>query len=155
MFHLLNSATQVFKFLEVRVNLTGDAADADISEAIDWLADKANVKVVPDSSGVPLYLTYKDLVATSGSSALGATVRSGMVVEVGRSLQCVVAHELLHFLGLHHIGDEKNIMYARCSFGKLRHADLSEEQRSEIDRLGAIYAMMPGRGIVTWAVRST
>src|ERR1051326_5905745 len=43
--------------LVVKVHLLGDAADADTSQAFAWLRQNANVEVVPDASGAPLYLT--------------------------------------------------------------------------------------------------
>src|SRR5438067_8139650 len=43
--------------LVVRVHLLGDGADADTSQAFAWLREHANVEVVPDVAGAPLYLT--------------------------------------------------------------------------------------------------
>src|SRR5687767_2572366 len=80
--------------LEVRLALLGDAADADLSLAWDWLARHANVRVVADPQGAPLYLTRLDLTATSGRATLGATVPEGIAVEARdpRVAPCVAAH---------------------------------------------------------------
>src|SRR5439155_3049185 len=43
--------------LVLRVHLMGDGADADTSQAFAWLLHNANVEVVPDEGGAPLYLT--------------------------------------------------------------------------------------------------
>lgn len=142
------------KPLVVRLNVIGDAADADWSVAREWLAGNANVRIRVDDAGAPLYLTRDNLIATSGPSALGATVRSGMVVEMrDRDVSpCVLAHEVLHFLGLHHVDEAKNLMYARCAPGKLSTASLNADQKSELARLEAITAVTP-LGLVTWASR--
>lgn len=141
--------------LAVRVNVMGDAENADISEASDWLERELGVRIVRDPRGVPLYLTNHNLIAVSGAGAIGATVRSGMAVEMldARLAPCVVAHEVLHFLGLHHVSDKANIMYARCSAGKLSEAALEDWQREHVASLKSVVAVTPG-GIVTWAVRS-
>lgn len=140
--------------LVVRIHLVGDAADADWTAARAWLARNANVRIAQDARGAPLYLTEENLIATSGPSALGATVRSGMVVEMrdpGIS-PCVLAHEVLHFLGLHHVEDPDNLMYSRCAAGKLASATLDDDQRDELARLSSITAVTPA-GLVTWAAR--
>lgn len=140
--------------LVVRVDVIGDASDADWTRAAQWLSTRANVRLVDDARGAPLYLTRENLIATSGPSALGATVRSGMVVEMRDPdvSPCVLAHEVLHFLGLHHVDDPKNLMYSRCASGKLATATLDADQRDELARLSTITAVTPA-GLVTWAAR--
>lgn len=140
--------------LVVRVQLLGDGADADLGVAYAWLLEHANVRVVPDASGVPLYLTLGDLAATSGRSTLGATLPTGMAVEmrdppVGA---CVLVHEVLHFLGLGHVKDPRNIMYPHCSRDMLDKAHLTEGQRERLDALDGIRATTP-RGVQQWAYR--
>ena len=140
--------------LEVRVRIIGDAPGTDYAEAASWLAKEANVLLVPSATGVPLYFTERNLIATSGAGAIGATVRSGMAVETidERLAPCVTAHEVLHFLGLGHVDDPKNLMHARCSPGKLAHAKLDPEQKEAIDRLTSVTAVTPA-GVQTWALR--
>ncbi|MFA5861273.1 MAG: matrixin family metalloprotease [Candidatus Thermoplasmatota archaeon] len=140
--------------LIVRVHVVGDAASTDISEPIAWLQENANVVILPARDGVPLYLTARDLSATSGRATLGATVDTGMAVEVGapRVAPCVIAHEVLHFLGLGHVSDPKNIMYAECSRNQLLIAELTSEQRAQIDATSEVLATTL-MGVVQWASR--
>lgn len=140
--------------LVVRVHRVGDAADADLSAPLAWLREHANVEVVDDPAGAPLFLTRGDLAATSGRSTLGATVPTGMAVEVSnRGVgACVLAHEMLHFLGLGHVDDEDNIMYRHCSADMLERATLDEGQRERLDTMSVLRATTP-RGVQTWASR--
>lgn len=140
--------------LVVRVSLLGDAADADLSLAEAWLLEHANVVLVRDPRGAPLFLTHGDLSATSGRSTLGATVAEGMAVEATnpKLTNCVVAHEILHFVGLSHVKDERNIMHPQCTTTRLAHAGLTEEQRAKVDGVETIRATTP-RGVVVWASR--
>lgn len=141
--------------LLVRVHVVGDAKDADIGVASAWLLEHANVKLVPDENGVPLYLTRGDLAATSGKATLGATLPNGMAVEVADPDvgACVLAHEMLHFLGLGHVHSERNIMYRHCTGSMLRHAQLDDAQRARLDAVESIRALTP-RGMETWASRA-
>lgn len=140
--------------LVVRVHVLGDAADADLGPSLAWLLAHANVRVVPDDHGVPLFLTRGDLSATSGRSTLGATIPSGMAVEMGRPDVggCVLAHELLHFLGLRHDGSDRNIMFPHCAPDMLSYAALDAAQRDRLDRIESIRALTP-RGLETWGSR--
>lgn len=140
--------------LVVRVHRLGDAADADLSVPLAWLRDHANVRVVDDPRGAPLYLTRGDLAATSGRATLGATLDEGMAVEMGRPDVggCVLAHEMLHFLGLGHVDDARNIMYRHCTGDMLETARLDPWQREMVDGLSVLRATTP-RGVVTWASR--
>lgn len=141
--------------LVVRVRLVGDAAaTADLSVPMAWLRDRANVVLVPDARGVPLYLTGLDLAATSGRGTLGATVPSGMAAEVSKAGvgDCVVAHEVLHFVGLRHVADRQNIMYQHCSEDFLERAMLDDAQLDRIATVDTIRATTPV-GVVTWATR--
>lgn len=140
--------------LEVRLSVLGDAADVDLSEAWEWLASHANVRVVPDPQGAPLYLTRHDLTATSGRATLGATVPEGIAIEARdeRIAQCVAAHETLHLLGLRHVADRQNIMYEHCKAGFLATATLDEDQRERLDAIQEVRATMP-TGVRTWASR--
>lgn len=140
--------------LVVRVHRLGDAADADLSVPLAWLLEHANVQVVDDPRGVPLFLTRGDLAATSGRATLGATLPSGMAVEVAREDVggCVLAHEMLHFLGLGHVDDARNIMYRHCSGDMLERARLDPGQRARLDTLSVLRALTP-RGVETWASR--
>lgn len=140
--------------LVVRVHVVGDAADADLSAPFTWLREHANVVVERDARGVPLYLTYNDLSATSGRQTLGATVPAGMAVEMREATvgDCVVAHEILHFIGLKHVPDRSNIMYQHCSPGFLDRAHLSATQLSQIAAVEEITATTP-QGVVAWATR--
>ena len=140
--------------LEVRVNIVGDASDADLKEAFDWLREHANIIVVRDGDGAPLYLTRGDLAATSGRGTLGATVPEGMAVEVRdpRIFPCVVAHELLHFVGLKHVNSKTNIMYPHCSRDFLQHAEITQKQLDQLATLDTIRATTPG-GVEVWASR--
>lgn len=140
--------------LVVRVHVVGDASDADIAQAEAWLRAHANVILVRDSAGAPLFLTTQDLSATSGRSTLGATLPSGMAAEVGdpRLAPCVVAHEALHFLGLKHVNDRANLMHPQCTRDKLDTAILTASQRAQLDELTSIVATTP-RGVQTWAAR--
>lgn len=140
--------------LVVRVAIVGDAADADVAEAFAWLAENANVVVERDPNGAPLFLTEGDLAATSGRGTLGATVREGMAVEVRdpRIAPCVIAHELLHFVGLKHVSDRTNIMYRHCSKDFLESATITDEQLEQLATLDAIRATTPS-GVQVWASR--
>lgn len=140
--------------LVVRVKLVGDAADADLSVPLAWLRERANVRLVPDPHGAPLFLTRGDLAATSGRSTLGATVPTGMAVEMGRPEvgACVLVHETLHFLGLGHVDDAGNVMYRHCSRDMLERATLEPWQRDRLDGLERVRATTP-RGVETWASR--
>lgn len=140
--------------LRVRIQLLGDGKDADISQASAWLLEHANVVVDVGPNGAPLYLTQLDLSATSGRATLGATLNTGMSAEVGdpRVAPCVIAHEILHFLGLKHVNAESNIMHPQCARDKLASSQLSPAQRATIDRLHDIVATTP-RGVETWASR--
>lgn len=141
--------------LVVHVNLVGDGADEDLSKPIAWLEENANVIVVPDPRGVPLFLTRADLAATSGRQTLGATIPSGMAAEVDVPAigDCVVAHEILHFIGLRHVNDRANIMYQHCSRGFLDRAELNDAQRDQIARVDRIVATTPS-GVQVWAERA-
>lgn len=140
--------------LVVRVHLVGDATDADLDRAFAWLRTHANLIVIEDPDGVPLFLTEGDLAATSGRGTLGATVPEGMAAEVRdmRVGSCVVAHEVLHFVGLKHVDDSGNIMYPHCSRDFLDHATLDAWQLDRLATLDAIRATTPG-GVHVWASR--
>jgi len=141
--------------LVLHLHFLGDGADADLSDAFAFLRSHANVVVVSDPNGAPFYLTEGDLSATSGRATLGATLPTGMAIEVSNPDvgQCVAAHEILHFLGLKHVEDPNNIMFPHCSKGMLEHAVLEPWQRGDIAALRDIKATTP-TGIVTWASRS-
>ncbi|HUR67711.1 MAG TPA: hypothetical protein VM370_00565 [Candidatus Thermoplasmatota archaeon] len=140
--------------LTLRVHVVGDAADSDIDEAAAWLAEHAGIRLVRDPDGAPLFLTLGDLAATSGRGTLGATVPEGMAAEVQdpRVGPCVVAHEVLHFVGLKHVKDKRNIMYAHCSKDFLERASFEGWQREAVDKVTAIRATTPG-GVELWASR--
>lgn len=142
------------KPLQVRVNVLGDGADADLTAPFAWLRENANVIVVADPDGAPLYLTRGDLAATSGRSTLGATVPSGMAVEVSVEGvgDCVVAHEILHLLGLKHVKDRRNIMYQHCSRDFLDRATLDDAQLGQLASIERIVATTPS-GVHAWAQR--
>lgn len=142
--------------LVVRIHLLGDGADADLAQAEAWLRENANVILVPDDRGAPLYLTRGDLSATSGRATLGATVSEGMAVEAGNRplANCVAAHEILHFLGLGHVNDDGNMMHPQCTTTRLLYAGITEEQRSRLDSLDTIVATTPD-GVITWASRES
>lgn len=140
--------------LIVRVHLLGDGADADTRAAFAWLYERANIRVERADDGAPLYLTRLDLAATSGRATLGATIPTGMAVEVGdpRVAPCVLAHEVLHFVGLTHTSDSGDIMAPQCSRDKLAHATLSAAERAQVDAVQSIRASTTHGG-VTWATR--
>lgn len=140
--------------LTVRVHIVGDAPDADVAEAFAWLREHANVIVVRDENGVPLFLTRGDLAATSGRGTLGATVPEGMAVEVRdpRIAPCVIAHEVLHFVGLKHVQDKENIMYPHCSRDFLDSAEINAKQLGQLATLDVIRATTPS-GVQVWASR--
>lgn len=140
--------------LIVHVNIVGDAPDADVAEAFAWLRENANVVIERDPNGAPLYLTRGDLAATSGRGTLGATVPEGMAVEVRdpRIAPCVIAHELLHFVGLKHVQDKSNIMYPHCSRDFLEHAEITQKQLDQLATLDVIRATTPA-GVEVWASR--
>lgn len=140
--------------LVVRVNVLGDAASADLATPFAWLEDHANIVVERDPNGAPLYLTSADLAATSGRSTLGATVPTGMAVEVAVQdvAECVVAHELLHFVGLKHVNDRSNIMYPHCYAGFLERARLTDAQLDQLASVREITATTP-HGVIVWASR--
>ncbi|HEX2022989.1 MAG TPA: hypothetical protein VHH36_09750 [Candidatus Thermoplasmatota archaeon] len=140
--------------LALRVQLVGDATDADISAAKAWLAEHANVRLVPSGDGAPLFLTRADLSATSGRATLGATVSQGMAVEMRDpdAGNCVLAHEVLHFLGLRHVPDRENVMYAHCRAGQLEDATIEPWQRARVDAIAAVKATTL-TGVETWARR--
>jgi hypothetical protein len=140
--------------IDLRVHVLGDGADADLSTAFGWLARHANVHVTEATDGAPLFLTRGDLSATSGRATLGATISSGVAAEVGdaRVGSCVVAHEILHLLGLGHVDDPNNIMYPHCSATMLDHATLEPWQLARLESLKDIQATTP-RGVETWVSR--
>ena len=140
--------------LTLRVHPQGDAANADLGVAKAWLLANANVVLVEDARGAPLYLTRLDLSATSGRATLGATIDAGMSAEVSndRIGQCVVAHEVLHFLGLKHRDDTRNIMHPQCTKDRLAGARLDADQKRQLDLLRDVVATTP-RGVQTWASR--
>lgn len=140
--------------LLVRVNIVGDATDADVENAFAWLRDRAGIVVVEDPAGVPLFLTRGDLAATSGRGTLGATVPQGMAAEVRdpRIGACVVTHEMLHFVGLKHVDDKDNIMYPHCSRDLLDRATLDDWQLAQLAGLDGIRATTPS-GVHMWASR--
>lgn len=141
--------------LLVRVHRMGDGADADLGKPFAWLRQHANVMIVDDPAGAPLFLTRGDLAATSGRGTLGATLPTGMAVEVSDQgvADCVVAHELLHFLGLGHVDDPDNIMYRHCYRGMLDRVDLEPWQKTKLDSLRSLHATTP-RGVLVWASRA-
>lgn len=152
---VLERGTASDGILVLRVNVVGDAPDASIEEAADWLLEHAGIRLVRDPDGAPLFLTRGDLAATSGRGTLGATVPEGMAIEVDdpRVSPCVVAHEVLHFVGLKHVKDRGNIMYSHCSKDFLQEAHLEDWQRERIATLDAIRATTPS-GVELWAERS-
>lgn len=140
--------------LTLRVHVVGDGADADLSAAWAWLAKNADVRIVEDANGAPLFLTRGDLAATSGRATLGATVSIGIAAEVGdaRVGPCVVAHETLHLLGLGHVDDPSNIMYPHCLPGMLGKAHLDAGQLAQLHALRALDATTP-TGVQAWLSR--
>ena len=140
--------------IDVRVRLVGDGADADLGPALAWLARSANVHVTRSDDGAPVFLTRGDLSATSGRATLGATVSSGVAAEIGdpRIDECVVAHEILHLLGLGHVDDPGNIMYPHCTPGMLERATLNPAQMAQLQSIRDITATTP-RGVETWVSR--
>lgn len=140
--------------ITVYVNIVGDATDADLSEAFAWLRTNANVQVDRSPEGAPLFLTEGDLAATSGRGTLGATVPEGMAIEVRdeRIAPCVVAHEVLHFVGLKHVNGKDNIMYPHCSRDFLESATIDEGQLDQLSTLRKIVATTPS-GVHVWATR--
>lgn len=140
--------------LTLRVQIVGDAPDASLQEAAAWLRERAGIVLLADPNGAPLFLTRGDLAATSGRGTLGATVPEGMAAEVddARIAPCVVAHEVLHFVGLKHVKDKGNIMYAHCSKDFLDRATIEDWQLEQLSTLRAIRATTP-RGVVVWATR--
>lgn len=140
--------------LVVRVRLMGDGADADTSRASTWLLETARIRLEASAEGAPLYLTREDLAATSGRATLGATLPRGMAVEVGNAgvAPCVLAHEVLHLVGLKHVPDRRNIMQPHCSGGFLDRAHFDEDQYGAVARVERISALTP-RGVETWANR--
>lgn len=140
--------------LHVRVHIVGDAADADTEQAFEWLRENANIIVTRSADGAPLFLTEGDLSATSGRGTLGATVPEGMAVEVRdpRVSPCVVAHEVLHFVGLKHVKERTNIMYPHCSRDFLDSATFTQAQYEQVASVRAIRATTPG-GVELWATR--
>ncbi|MEA3198881.1 MAG: Matrixin [Thermoplasmata archaeon] len=140
--------------LDLHLDVEGDGADADLSGAFAWLAQHAGVRVVRDPAGAPLFLTQGDLSATSGRATLGATVSSGIAAEVGdgRIKDCVVAHEILHLLGLGHVEDPDNIMFPHCTPGMLERAKLEPWQLVKIESLDGLQATTP-HGVEQWVTR--
>lgn len=140
----------------LRVHVVGDASDADTSAAFDWLAKNANVRVILSDEGAPLFLTRGDLAATSGRATLGATISTGIAAEVGdaRIGPCVVAHEILHLLGLGHVDDPDNIMYPHCTPNMLQHAHLDAAQLQKLASLDGLKATTP-RGVEQWVTRGS
>lgn len=142
------------ELLTLHLHFLGDGADADLSPAFAWLRAKANVIVVRDEQGAPFYLTTGDLSATSGRATLGATLPTGMAIEMSNAAvgQCVAAHEILHFLGLGHVEDPTNIMAPHCTRDMLATAHLEFWQKEKIDSLDAIKATTT-HGVETWVTR--
>lgn len=140
--------------LVLKVQLLGGADPATLEPAARWLEENVNVRIVPAVEGAPLYLTEQDLSATSGRATLGATLRTGMAVEVGdpRVAPCVLVHEVLHFLGLRHVEDERNIMSPHCRPDKLERATIWPSQVDHVAQLKEIRAATP-RGSELWAHR--
>lgn len=140
--------------LVLRVQLLGDPGEKALEKTQTWLARHVNVELVEDPRGAPLFLTEKDLSATSGRATLGATLRTGMAVEVSNPevAPCVLTHEVLHFLGLHHVQDSANIMAPHCKPGMLETATIEDWQVQHVRSLHEIRAATP-RGPVTWASR--
>lgn len=140
--------------LVLRVHVLGDAADVDLTHAFGWLAKHANIVVIEDARGAPLFLTTRDLAATSGRGTLGATIPTGMAVEYidPRIADCVVVHEVLHFVGLKHVDARSNIMYPHCSKDFLEKAKLEPAQRAQVDSVRSLRATM-ATGMREWAAR--
>lgn len=140
--------------LVLRVKLLGDADAASVAKAAAWLHENVNVVLMTDANGAPLYLTASDLSATSGRATLGATLRTGMAVEIRNPAvaPCVLTHEILHFLGLRHDEDPGNIMSPHCTPHKLDHATIRADQVDHVARLNDIRAATPG-GAKLWAER--
>ena len=95
-----------------------------------------------------------DLATQRGPEALGATIPRGIAIETRRPelVPCVFAHEVLHFLGIHHVDEQDDLMHPRCQEDKPEAATLSDAARDEIDRLESIRAITLG-GTRTWAER--
>lgn len=140
--------------LVLRVALIGDRDELSFLQARAWLRENVNVVVVEDPEGAPLYLTTSDLSATSGRATLGATLRTGMAVEVrdGDLAPCILAHEMLHFLGLRHDADPDNIMGPHCTPHKLDFATIRADQVDHVARLSEIRALTTS-GAEVWATR--
>lgn len=137
----------------VRVDLRGAVPDVRAPEA--WLEEHAGIRIVHDPDGVPVVFVDADLTTDRGAAALGATIPRGIAIEVRDEslVPCVYAHELLHFLGLHHVEDPEDLMFARCDAGKPDRATLSPEALDELGRLDRIEALsLTGRDV--WAERT-
>lgn len=141
--------------LFVRIHPFGDGSDYDLSRAAAYLAREVDVRLVTAPDGAPLYLTGKNLIGPSGPAALGATVPAGMAAETGFPdlADCVIAHEIAHFLGLRHSGNPAALMYPRCAPGKLATATLSLEEKETIQRIASIRGRLPNGVAVDWAHR--
>jgi hypothetical protein len=140
--------------LTLRIQVLGDPGESSLAAAGAWLREHAGIALVRDPKGAPLFLTTGDLAATSGRDTLGATVPEGMAIEVSdpRVAPCVIAHEVLHFVGLKHVQDRQNIMFAHCSRDFLDSATLEDWQLARIATLSVIRATTPN-GVEVWASR--
>lgn len=139
--------------LVVRVDLRGPVPDLRAPEA--WLEENGGIRVVHDPDGVPVVFVDADLTTERGAEALGAAIPRGIAIEVRDPalVPCVYAHELLHFLGLHHVDDPDDLMFARCGADKPDGATLGRESLDELGRLRSIEALsLTGRDV--WAERS-
>lgn len=136
----------------VRLRVVGQAPD--LADAEAWLAENAGVLVARSDAGAPVVFVEGDLATKRGAEALGATVPRGIAIETRQAdlVPCVFAHEVLHFLGLHHVDDEADLMHPRCEADKPERATLSADAQDELRRVESIHAItLTGR--VAWAER--
>lgn len=150
--HIYESDYPMHGVLALHVRVLGDAREHDTAPARAWLRERAGIQLTESERGLPVYLTQRDLIGPSGHATVGASAWDGIAIEVDATdANCVLVHEILHYVGLPHVEDPGNVMFETGAFPS-ECGELDANQVASISRLARVEAVTP-RGVETWVER--